>query len=140
MKYILFSIYLFPFGLVAQDLNFSNTYDSIIHEEIDVLEQIDLLDKTASYPGGTDSLTAYFKRNNKWKVGQVTISGSVYVGFIIEKDGSISHVELVKGLEKSSNEEALRLIQNMPKWEPAEFKKKKVRMRIIIPIRFNGLN
>lgn len=64
------------------------------------------------------------------------VSGKVTVGFVIEKDGSVSGVEVVKSLDGRLDEEALRVIKVSPKWTPGEIKGKAVRTRIVLPVEF----
>ena len=64
------------------------------------------------------------------------VSGKVTVGFVIEKDGSVSGVEVVKSLDRRLDEEALRVIKVSPKWTPGEIKGKAVRTRIVLPVEF----
>ncbi len=64
------------------------------------------------------------------------VSGKVTVGFVIEKDGSVSDVEVVKSLDGRLDEEALRVIKVSPKWTPGEIKGKAVRTRIVLPVEF----
>ena len=66
------------------------------------------------------------------------IGGKVYVSFIIEKNGEISHVQVEQGLGYGLDEEALRIIKNSPRWKPGyRAKKQPVRVSCIMPISFN---
>jgi periplasmic protein TonB len=60
----------------------------------------------------------------------------VVLKLIIEADGSISEVELLRGIGGGCDEEAIRLVKNMPKWIPAQQNDRKVRVQVILPIRF----
>ncbi|HTB32889.1 MAG TPA: energy transducer TonB [Bacteroidia bacterium] len=66
------------------------------------------------------------------------IEGTAYVSFIIEKDGAIDSVKLLKGVNKgeSLNKEALRVVSTMPKWTPGRQNGHPVRIRYNLPIRF----
>ncbi len=64
------------------------------------------------------------------------VSGKVNVGFIIEKDGSVSNVEVVKSLDPRLDEEAVRVISVSPKWSPGQIKGAPVRTRIVLPVEF----
>lgn len=64
------------------------------------------------------------------------VSGKVNVGFIIEKDGSVSNVEVVKSLDPRLDEEAVRVISVSPKWSPGMIKGAPVRTRIVLPVEF----
>jgi|GEM_PF-1033709 len=65
-------------------------------------------------------------------------AGTAYVAFIVEKDGSISHVALLKGIRGAPalDAEALRLVKNMPPWNPAKMQGRNVRLHSSIPVRF----
>ena len=58
------------------------------------------------------------------------------VGFIIEKDGSVSNVEVVKSLDPRLDEEAVRVISVSPKWSPGQIKGAPVRTRMVLPVEF----
>ena len=62
--------------------------------------------------------------------------GKVYLKFIVEKDGSITNVEIVRGISKELDNEAKRLVRNMPNWTPGEVKGLKVRSIFTMPINF----
>ena len=64
------------------------------------------------------------------------IQGRVVVSFIIEKDGSINDVKVEKHIEKVFDKESVRLVKNMPKWNPGKKDGKPVRVRHSIPIMF----
>ena len=66
------------------------------------------------------------------------ITGKVYVSFIIEKNGTVSNVQMVQGLGSGLDEEALRVIKNSPKWKPGyQVKKQPVRVLCVMPIAFS---
>ena len=96
------------------------------------------VEKNASFPGGDVARLQYLKENIRFPVLAVEsgIQGTVYVTFVVEKDGSISHVELVRGIGGGCDEEAIRVIKNMPKWNPGEQRTLPVRVQINIPIKF----
>ena len=62
--------------------------------------------------------------------------GTVEVAFIIEKNGTVGNVEIVKGLDEACNKEAIRVIKGSPKWEPARHKGQVVRQRVTMPVLF----
>lgn len=67
---------------------------------------------------------------------QKNIEGTVFVSFVIEKDGSVSTVKILRGVNKLLDDEATRVVSIMPKWTPGEQDGKKVRVQYNIPIRF----
>lgn len=68
------------------------------------------------------------------------IYGKVYVRFIVEKNGSVSNVEIVKGVDPSLDKEAIRVIESMPKWTPGKQRGKAVRVSYNMPIKFQLTN
>ena len=65
------------------------------------------------------------------------IMGKVIVAFIVEKDGKVSNVQVVRGVHESLNEEALRVFNKMPAWKPAKINGENVRYRFTCPLMFN---
>lgn len=92
--------------------------------EVSTLKVTELQNNTKSqpeFPGGNKELATYLTKNIKYPRNSRTSSsrGKVIVCFIIEKDGNISNVQIVKGVNKILNKEAKRVISNMPNWKPA---------------------
>ena len=67
---------------------------------------------------------------------QPGIQGKVFVQFVVEKDGSISDVNIIRGIGGGCDEEATRLVKNMPNWIPGKQRNMPVRVRFNMPIHF----
>ncbi|MEJ6583043.1 MAG: TonB family protein [Crocinitomicaceae bacterium] len=67
---------------------------------------------------------------------QLGNEGTVYVSFIVEKDGSVSNVQIERGISETIDREAKRIVKEFPKWKPAENAYGKVRTIVRLPIRF----
>ncbi len=65
------------------------------------------------------------------------LQGTVYVGFVVRNDGYVANVVVLRGVHKSLDEEAIRLIKSMPRWQPGKQNGEPVHVRMNIPIRFN---
>jgi TonB family protein len=65
------------------------------------------------------------------------VGGIVYVSFVVEKDGSISNIKIIRSPDASLNNEAVRVISTMPKWIPGKEKGKTVRVYYTLPVRFS---
>ncbi len=91
-----------------------------------------------SFVGGTIAMNEYYKRYlNYPKLAQETgIQGMVYVKFVVEKDGSLSNVTLLRGIGGGCDEESLRLVEEMPKWNPGLQNGRPVRVMLTLPIKF----
>ncbi len=90
------------------------------------------------FPGGLQALYAYLGKVLKYPrmAQELNIHGTVIVGFVIEKDGSVSNVQILRGIGGGCDEEALKAIQNMPKWNPGKMGTHPVRVRYTVPVRF----
>jgi len=90
------------------------------------------------FPGGTEALFRYFRQNLRYpdQERHLSIGGTVYVGFVVEKDGSISHVHVSRGVSPGLNEEAMRVVRNMPNWIPGRMGITTVRVSYTVPITF----
>lgn len=98
----------------------------------------DFPDQHSQFPGGADRLSSYISRqvNYPEDAQQQGIEGKVYVSFVVEKDGSISNIGIVRGVSESINNEAMRVIGSMPNWDPALKDGLIVRSRARVPISF----
>jgi protein TonB len=64
------------------------------------------------------------------------IQGTVYVTFVVERNGNVTDVKILRGIGGGCDEEAVRVVQNMPKWEPGKQRGKPVRVQFNMPIKF----
>ncbi len=101
-------------------------------------EIIPFPESPAEFPGGMPALYEYLGKSIKYPelARENGIDGKVYIQFIIEKDGSITDVGVVKGRHKSLDAEATRVVNAMPKWKPGKMGNKNVRVRFTLPINF----
>lgn len=90
------------------------------------------------YPGGDDARTKYMMNAIQYpgNAKETGVEGIVNIAFIIEKNGKISNAKVVKGIGSGCDEEALRVVKEMPKWHPGKHKGKPVRVQMVIPIKF----
>lgn len=99
---------------------------------------VDYPDQEATFPGGMAAMHKYLSENIKYPeiAMEMGDQGKVYVEFVVEKDGSITQLKVLRGVSKEIDKEAKRVVGTMPKWEPAETKGESVRARCRIPIKF----
>ena len=97
-----------------------------------------VVENQPEFPGGLIALTNYLQQNVKYppEAQKAGIKGRVYVSFIVEKDGSLTDIQLMKGLGYGCNEEAIRVVNAMPKWQPGTQSGRPVRVRYNLPIEF----
>ncbi|MEQ8878827.1 MAG: TonB family protein [Cyclobacteriaceae bacterium] len=97
-----------------------------------------IVEDQPEYPGGIDAFYRYIANNMIYPTEARTngIEGRVYVQFVVDKDGSITDVEPVKGIGGGCDEEAVRVIQNAEKFNPGKQRGMPVRVRMVMPIIF----
>ena len=96
-------------------------------------------DLPATFKGGNKAMFALIAANLKYPAisRECGIEGTVYVGFIVETDGSLTDIEVKRGLGGGLNEEAVRVVQLMQgQWNPATYDGKLVRSAYMIPLKF----
>lgn len=97
-----------------------------------------IVEETASFPGGTDEFYKYMGENLRYpkEAQENKKEGRVFVQFVVEKDGSITNLKVVKGIGGACDKEALRVLKNSPKWIPAMVNGEPVRQKLIQNIMF----
>lgn len=97
-----------------------------------------VVEKQPEFPGGTSEMMKFLSENIKYPVEakEKGIDGRVIVNFIVNKDGSISDPNVVRGANPLLDAEALRVISMMPKWKPGEQRGQHVNVRFTLPIVF----
>ena len=97
-----------------------------------------IAEEMPEFPGGVEALMDFVGKNVKYpeQAKEKEISGRVFIGFVIEKDGSVNEVKVLRGIGGGCDEEAVRVIKAMPKWKPGKQKGKPVRVNYNIPINF----
>lgn len=98
----------------------------------------DDVDQQPSFPGGTNALNTFIVSNLKYPVfaQEKGIQGRVVVKFIVEKDGSISNVEVDRSVNPGLDNEAMRVVKAMPKWIPGQINGKAVKVECSHPFVF----
>lgn len=97
------------------------------------------VEKMPEYPGGDEARIKFLVKNIKYpeEARKNGTSGTVYITFIIEKSGEITNVKVLKGVNELLDNEAARVVNLMPAWEPGMLKGKPVRVQFNMPIQFN---
>ena len=95
------------------------------------------------FQGGVKAMQKYISANVEYPVEAIekNIQGRVYLSFVIEEDGSITNISIERGTNSLLDNEAVRLVKNMPNWVPAEDDYgNKIRSRVRLPINFTLTN
>lgn len=95
-------------------------------------------EKYPEFPGGTTALFDFINKNVKYpkSARDKGIEGRVFVQFVVEKDGSLSSLKVLRGVSDDINAEALRVVKLMPKWKPGMQEGKPVRVQYVLPFKF----
>lgn len=95
-------------------------------------------DQMPEFPGGMEKMTEYFIKNLEYPANAIknNIQGKVFVKFVITEDGSVTDVKIVRSLDKECDEEAIKVIKAMPKWNPGRKNGKNVSMELTLPVEF----
>lgn len=108
-------------------------------EDGDEEQIINCFEDPAMFPGGVDALINYLHENLQYpeEAKEKGIEGRVVVQFWVEKDGTIDYIEVInKERDSALGKEAIRLVNSMPKWEPATQRGEPVAMKFTLPVDF----
>ncbi|MBN3519579.1 energy transducer TonB [Algoriphagus lutimaris] len=101
-------------------------------------EIFDIVENQPIPPGGMKGWNEYLANNLSYpdQARRMGVEGTVIVKFVVNKDGSVSNVEILRGIGAGADEEALRVVQNSPDWKPGNQRGRAVNTRMRLPIRF----
>jgi protein TonB len=119
---------LFTINTTAMAQNKKTSNDKVFEKVEDMPE----------FPGGEQAMMDFVSKNVVYpqEAQEKGISGRVFVSFIVEKDGSVNEVKVMRGIGGGCDEESVRVIKAMPKWKPGKMKGKPVRVSYMMPIIF----
>lgn len=109
-----------------------------IEEEIVEAEIFTVVEQMPEFPGGAAEMTRFIQKNIKYPMmaRESDIQGRVYINFVVEPDGSVSNVTVMRGIGGGCDEEAVRIVNMMPKWNPGKQRGVAVRCSFTVPIVF----
>ena len=112
-----------------------NTYAQEVKKDTSVYT---FVEKMPQYPGGEDALMKYLAININYPSDSKDsgVQGTVYASFIVEKDGSITNVKILRSLSNSCDKEVIQVIKAMPNWKPGEQGGKPARVQFNLPVKF----
>ena len=126
---------LIAFGLFL----FSSLFTTNIFAQKQEIDPVfTVCEESAEYIGGQKALVEFLDANMKYPpiAMENGLEGRVYLSFIVEKDGSLSKIKIIRSISKECDEEAIRLVKLMPKWKPAKQRGEPVRHEYNLPINF----
>ncbi|MCK9163967.1 MAG: energy transducer TonB [Bacteroidales bacterium] len=120
----------------------SNVNAQVDKSEKDSEKVFTVVDKEAVYPGGVEAMNNFLAQNILYPTfaKQKNVQGKVIISFIVERNGSISNIKIVKDIGEGCGEEGMRIVKLMPKWKPAQQKGEPVRQQFVLPISFHLTN
>ncbi len=110
--------------------------EELVEEEVD--EIFTIVEQKPSPVGGLQAFYQYVSENMKYPqaASRINVQGRVFVQFVVEKDGSLTDIQVVKGIGAGCDEEAIRVLESAPNWVPGKQRGRPVRVRMILPIVF----
>lgn len=109
-------------------------------EEIDVIEIVPLhiSEFMPEFLGGQAEMFNYLQTNTNYPRESLSVGsqGTVYVAFIVERDGSLSNFKIMRPVDSYLDSEAIRVVKSMPRWKPGYQGGKAVRVHMVLPIKF----
>ena len=104
----------------------------------EVEKVFDVVEQMPSFPGGPSALMEWLSNNVKYPVvaQENGVQGRVVVSFVVERDGSITDVKVVRGVDPSLDKEASRVVKAMPRWIPGKQNGSAVRVKYNVPVAF----
>lgn len=110
-------------------------------EEEESAEEVQIfmvVESMPEFPGGEPALYKFLAENIKYPqmAKESGIQGRVFVTFVVERDGRVTDVRVLRGIGGGCDEEAIRVVQNMPKWTPGKQRGKAVRVQYNLPVKF----
>lgn len=124
----------------ADDQTIIEDFEPVEVTEKKVVEQeiFTVVEDQPSFPGGEAARMQYLQKNIEYPqmARESGIEGTVFVTFVVETDGTVTQVRILRGIGGGCDEEALRVVRNMPKWKPGKQRGRPVRVQFNMPIRF----
>lgn len=135
---------------ITEELTIASTEDQTKYIDIRAVEHViveeepqeealfQVVEKMPEFPGGTAALLKYLTDNMQYPsvCSENNIQGRVLVSFVVNRDGSIVDIEVVRSVNPYLDKEAVRVVSTMPKWEPGEQRGKTVRVKFNLPVNF----
>ena len=132
-------------GLINAEDNANKAQETFVKVEVkeeveEVEEEVFLVvEDDPEFPGGLSALSQYLASNIKYPqlAKENNITGKVFVSFVVEKDGSVGQVKILRDIGGGCGAEAVRVVKAMPKWKPGKQRGKPVRTQFNLPVDFS---
>lgn len=111
-----------------------------VAQEEEISEEVifTVVEEWPSFPGGEEARLRFLSENIRYPqmAREAGIQGTVFITFVVERNGSVTDVRVVRGIGGGCDEEAVRVVRNMPRWTPGRQRGQPVRVQFTMPIRF----
>ena len=132
-------------GLINADDNANKAQETFVKVEVKEEEEVVeeevflVVEDDPEFPGGLSALSQYLASNIKYPqlAKENNITGKVFVSFVVEKDGSVGQVKILRDIGGGCGAEAVRVVKAMPKWTPGKQRGKPVRTQFNLPVDFS---
>lgn len=128
--------------LIIEDMEIDETTEiefiETVEEEVAEEQIFTIVEEMPSFPGGEAALMKFLGNNIKYPAiaKDAGIQGTVFVTFVVDEDGNVKDVKVLRSIGGGCDEEAIRVVQSMPKWSPGKQRGKAVKVQYNLPIRF----
>lgn len=121
---------------LLSQITFSQVNDTVSQKEfssIDDVRSLAFVEFKPEYPGGMEAFYKHIEKNYKTPSDKNFKGGKFFITFVIEKDGSVSDIKIVRDIGFGTGKEAIRVLKMCKKWKPAEQNGQKVRIQYSLP-------
>jgi protein TonB len=107
-------------------------------EEVVEMEIFTVVEQMPEFPGGAGAMMKYLAENIQYPqmAREVGVQGTVFITFVVEPNGNITGVRVLRGIGSGCDEEAIRVVKSMPSWTPGKQRNRPVRVQFNLPVRF----
>lgn len=135
---MMLAMLLAPFMAKGQTCRVSNGYSADGSQAFKEVFEYDFVDEKPSFPGGHEALMEFINRTRRYpaEAYEKGIEGRVTCSFVVNANGDISHLKVIKGSDRLLNMEAMRILAEMPNWIPGRHGDRHVPVRVIHSIPF----
>jgi len=123
-------LFLSTLNSFTQNVDISNVQNN------DTIYESAACEQRATFPGGYAKMFKYIDEHIKFPNMYCSIEGKVYVRFVVTKTGEIEQTKVIRAVDPLLDEEAIRVVNSLPKWEPAKIKGELVNSWFIVPVKF----
>ena len=121
---------------LLSQITFSQVNDTVSQKEfssIDDVRSLAFVESKPEYPGGMEAFYKHLSKNYRTPNNKNFKGGKFFITFVIEKDGSITDMKVIRDIGFGTGEEAIRVLKMSEKWKPAEQNGQKVRVQFSLP-------